>query len=267
MFRGSSEPVETIGVASLNMLLDKTRSAYTIDHPEYIEPQYQRVESLARTLGSLPVALNVVMLQELHITTKHHNGEYLQEALGLEQGFWFNHNTNSRKNEYLGVMGDTIDDVYEFNIGDNRKAVVAVVKETAFVNIHHRSGRLKTEIRVAQTQRVLDEVAPFKKAVIIGDSNSHSKELPRKMLSEAGFTSAYRMKGVLPGIPGMLPTTFPTNNYNRLRLSNNHIKIPGAGLSLDVIELRGFERRDVIRAGTVMTQKSDHKTMYGELAA
>lgn len=267
MFGRYAEPVETLGVASLNAMIDKTRSdPNMINHPEYIEPQYMRVESLAGTLESLPMQLGVVMLQELHITPRHHNGEYLRESLGLKQGFWFEHNTDSRKNEYLGVMGNDIEYAYEIDVGDDRKAIIVKVGEVILVNMHNRSGQGKAEIRAGETQRVLDEVGPFEKVMLTGDSNSHSREKSRQMIRDAGFNSVYRMRGPLPGLPGVLPATFPTDNYRDIRLTPRQSRVLRTGLALDIMEVKGFTRREIIQAGVVMTEKSDHKTTYTEVA-
>lgn len=267
MFGRTAEPVETLGVASLNAMIDKTRSdPKMINHPEYIEPQYMRVESLAGTLGSLPVPLGVVMLQELHITPKHHNGEYLRESLGLKQGFWFEHNTDSRKNEYLGVMGDDIEYAYAIDVGGDRRAVVAKVGEVILVNMHNRSGEGRAKIRAGQTQRALNEVRRFGKVILTGDSNSHSREIAREMIRQEGYSSVHRMRGPLPGVPGVLPATFPTDNYRNIRLTRGQSRVLRTGLALDIMEVKGFTRREIIQAGVVMTEKSDHKTVYTEVA-
>lgn len=249
-----SEP--EIGVVSLNLLLNKTLTREGV-----IEPQHERIKSLAHTIGSLPVSLDVVMVQELHITDKHHNGELLQEQLGLQQGYWFGHNENSRKNEFLGVLGNAIEAAESIDVGDNRKAVIAHMGGVAFVGIHHRSGLRKGPVRLEQMQSVMQQVSDFDKVVVMGDSNDYPASRSRRILREYGFTSVFRALG------GPNPPTFPTPDYRDIMLTKSQKRIVPRGISIDIIETRGFERDQILAAGVQAADKSDHYALHARLAA
>lgn len=259
---------ETIGVASLNILYDKRRTEKGL-----VEPQHQRIESLAQTIGSLPLSrLSIVMLQEVHVTDEHHNGQHLAELLEFEpdEQHWFPHN---RKGEHLGVLGRNIDEAYGFDIGDKRIAAAAIMGKIAFINLHHRSGRSNGHLRTEQMGRVMEEVdvldaRGITKIVLAGDTNDHPLHDSRLMLARAGFTSVYKMNGWRSYIPGpsILPTTFPTKNYREILLTPQQRRAVPFGIPLDILEVRGFEKREVVQTGVEMTKKSDHKTLYAELA-
>lgn len=266
MFKGSVEPVETIGVASLNMLLDKTRSEKLLeDDPQYVEPQHERIESMARTLGSIPVSLDIVMLQEAHITKEHNNVEELANLLGLRFRHSFPHN---RIGEHLAVIGNKIDSADYFDIGDNRIAVEAWVDDTAVYNLHNRAGSEKVQLRETQMEIIIDRAnnSGANKIIIGGDTNDIRLAPSRQLLARAGFTSVYRSKGPVPYLPRWLPRTYPTPNYREIVWSPIKQKALPFGVSIDTIETRGFRRSDVLRAGTAVTQKSDHRVLYAELA-
>lgn len=258
---------ETIGMASLNLLIDKTRSTLPENNSQHVEHQYQRIDSLSRALGSLPISLDVVMLQEVHITKRYNNGEQLMENLGIDKGFWVQHNELSRKDEYLGVIGHAVDSVEAFDVGDNRKALLTMVGGIALVGIHNRSGlKQNRHIRVEQTKKILDRISEFDKAVIIGDSNELPWQEPRLMLSDAGFTSVYKMRRKLLPAKAPLRATFPTRRYRKIMLTPAQLNAFPVGAAIDLIDLRGFERSEVIKAGVRTNKKSDHKTLYAKLA-
>jgi hypothetical protein len=73
------------------------------------------------------------------------------------------------------------------------------------------------------------------------------------------------MKGPIPYVPGWLPRTYPTNNYRKIMWSAKKRRAAPFGLSIDTLDVRGFEKHDVVRAGTAMTKKSDHKVLWAEL--
>lgn len=249
----------SLGIVSLNTLYDETRT-----NSGLILPQHKRIESLAHTITSLPLSPDVLMLQEVHVTPQHHNGEKLAELLGFEQQYWYQHN---RQQEHLGVCGNNIDAVYDFEIGDNRKAVVALLGNVALINIHLRSGPKKEYLRVPQMQRIVEEADQlgFEKTIVTGDSNSLSRSPSRNVLRDAGFVSAYRTQNILPFVPGMLPSTYPTPNYRNIMLTPRQRLMFPRGFVLDVIELRGFDKNDVLQAGTRATAASDHRTLFAEL--
>ncbi len=250
---------ESIGVTSLNVLYDKTRTESGL-----IEPQHERIDSIARTLGSLPVAHDVVLLQEVHVTADHHNGERLADTLQLENRYWFPHN---RKGEYLGVCGNKVEAAEDFDIGDRRRAFVAWVGDIAFVGIHHRSGIQNGQLRAEQMNIVLDVINQLgaDKVVIGGDANDIARSKSRQLLTDAGFTSVYKAQRKVPLVPNKLPATFPTENYRDILLSPQQRRLLPRGVSIDILETRGFARNEIKQAGTVMTEKSDHWTLYTEL--
>jgi len=260
---------ETIGIASLNLLLDKTFSSDSKKgQPNYIEPQHERIDSLSRTLGSLPIPLDVVMLQEVQINREFNNGERLMENLGIEKGFWVQHNQRrddvGRSDEYLGVIGDAIGYVEAFDVGDYRKALLTIVGGIAMIGIHHRSRYENRDIRTQQMKAVLDRIRDFDKAIILGDSNELPMFKSRRMLSDEGFRSVYKMKRRKRALP--LPATYPTENYRNIRFSPAQRKTAPRGVSLDIIELRGFKPSEVVNAGVRIPEKSDHKAVFAKLA-
>lgn len=267
MFRGSSEPVETIGVASLNMLLDKKRSEKLLENdPQYVEPQHQRIESLARTLGSLPVSADIMLLQEAHITEEHNNVEDLADLLDLKYRYYFPHN---RKGEHLAVIGNNIDKAEFFSIGDNRIAVEAWIGDIACYNIHNRAGAEKTQLRQGQMKVIIDRAnsSGAKRIIMGGDSNDIRLAPSRQLLRKAGYIPVYRSTGRIPYLPGLLPPTYPTPNYREIMWSPNKQRSSPYGVAIDIIDTRGFKRSEVLRAGTIVTEKSDHRALYAELAA
>lgn len=268
---GSSTGVETIGLASLNLLLDKTKSNLDKSHKRYVEPQHERIDSLARTLGALPISLDVVMLQELHIEWFNNNAKRLTKNLDVGKIHYFNHNSKRRRGEYIAVCGKKVEHAYSIRIGDDRKALIAVVGDTAFAGVHNRSGVKNGHVRVDQTRRILNELRHYKRAGFIGDTNARPGSRARNLLVDEGYSSVYTMKQPADQKPDF-PNTFPTDNYRTITLPSwvplehleNTALLPHA-MSIDTIEVRGFEPQEVLQAGTVMTKKSDHKTLFAEL--
>jgi hypothetical protein len=266
MFRGSSEPIETLGVASLNMLLDKTRSEKLLEEdPQYVEPQHLRIESLAQTLGSLPVSLDVVLLQEAHITKEHNNVEDLADLLGLKYRYYFPHN---RQGEHLAIIGNKVDRAEAFSIGDNRIAVEAWIGDIACYNMHNRAGSKNIWLREGQMGVTVDRAnkSGAMRMIAGGDTNDIYLAPSRGLLRNSGFTPVHRLKGPIPYLPGRMPPTYPTTNYREIMWSSKKKKALPFGVAIDIIDVRGFSRRDVLKVGTVMTEKSDHRTLYAELA-
>lgn len=249
----------TIGVASLNVLLDKTRSGLERDDPAFIEPQIERVDSLGDTLRSLPISPDVVMLQEVHVTDEHHAGEEMAAKLGVGQGFWFNHNTSKRKGEYIGVCGELVAAAHPIDLGHDKLAVLTEIEGVAFIGVHLRRTP-NPLIKMAQMRTLLKETDCFDKRVIVGDANARPESETRKILQEAGALSVPLV------VNGKHPGTWPTDSYRNIMLKRRYQQFIRRKFSLDMFEVIGFEPGEIVQFGVVETPKSDHFTLYGEVA-
>jgi len=249
----------TIGIASLNVLLDKTRSGLPRTDPHFVEPQFERIDSLSQTLGSLPISPDVVMLQEVQVTKDFHAGEQIAQRLGVGEGFWFNHNTSKRKGEFIGVCGKLVVAAEAIEIGYDKLAVITEIDDIAFIVTHLRRT-YDRRIKATQMRSLLEQTEQYEKRVIVGDANADPHSEARKILRHAGAQSTYLMQ------TGRYPGTWPTSNYRDVMLKRHQQQIIRKPLSIDMLEVIGFERDDVLAAGRVDTPKSDHYAMYAELA-
>jgi endonuclease/exonuclease/phosphatase family metal-dependent hydrolase len=249
----------TIGVMSQNLLLDKTRSGYNEDDPRYIEPQSKRVDSIAQTMGSVGVAPDIVALQEVHVTSKSHSGERIAEHLGVERQFWYNHNTQSRSQEYIGVCGHQVESAESFDVGDDRLAILAMVRGIGFIIIHNRFT-FNPLVKASQMSRALKETEHIKKRVVLGDANDSPISMSWDVLRKAGFKSGYVMKN------GYNPITYPTPNYRNIMFAGPRWPLRYRSYTIDVFHLAGFEPSEINHIGTEETKKSDHFLLHGELA-
>jgi len=248
----------SIGVASLNVLLDYTRSTHDRSHSEFIEPQDERVDSLCRTLGTLPVSLDVVMLQEVQTTDEFHGGHEITRRLGLSDGFWFNHNTSKRGGEHIGVCGNLVEWAEAIDIGFDKSAVVTEIAGIAFIGTHLRRT-YNPAIKAFQMRSLLDQTAHYKKRVILGDGNGGPRSEARRIVRQAGGRSVYLMKN------GKYPATWPTPNYRGIFLPHRYQQHVAGSLSIDMFEVIGFEEEEIGIVGTVDTKKADHYTLFGEI--
>lgn len=246
-----SPEVTSVNVVSQNMLLDKTRTKKGL-----ILSQGDRIASIGATIGAFPGSLDIVGVQEVHITTEHRNGEILAEYCEEGPGFWVEHNQKpypgaptGRANEYMGLFGAMVDDIRIIEIGDNRRAILTEIAGAAFVNLHLRAGRNARFARYKQARELHKATADYDNVVLIGDYNEppiRGVALARGVLSRVGFQSVYSLLGEES------PATCPIEPYvsamrRRSKIENHFVQ---RAWPIDDILVRG-DRISVVAAGVL----------------
>lgn len=200
--------------------------------------------------------LDVVAIQEAYRSSRQHNGEALAGICGV-LGYWANHNNKpqgephsptGRANEYIGMMGKLIipDDVQEIDIGGNRKALIVVIGDVAFVAAHLRATTRPELLVSANVEReagaraIVKATEPYDAAVIALDRNAVNIpwfNAAHKVFKGAGYQSAYELDGKRP------PKTFPTKDYRAIHGLHHEF-------AFDDILVRG-ERINVLATGVI----------------
>mgnify|MGYP000863152947 FL=1 len=241
-------------VVTWNILLDKTRTARGL-----IEPQSERLSSQAATLRDLNVPLDVVAIQEAHVTDQQHNGQELARLLGMQAGFWYEHNTSKRTGEYIGMFGELVENAEVVELPYDKKLVITKIGDKAIGNLHlRREDKFIGPKRAEQMRAVMEALAPYEKAVVVGDDNSLFFQESRRILRDYEFTSAF----------SSLMPTFPTPRYRDIFLRPNHTIsnawvncLWNAGVRLDIISARNLRFGERSR----FLGDSDHYGLYAEL--
>lgn len=232
--------MDTLNIVSWNILLDMTRSGKEPDDPQYVRPQAERLGSIANTLSSLEIPLDVVVLQEVQKTMQQHNGFSLAQALGYSRSFWHEHNQNMRKGDHIGMFGDRVSETEVIELPHNKKAVGTKIGELAIAGIHLRK-ELFGQMRAEQMVPVLEWFEGSENAILVGDSNALFFEKSRRMVKQAGFRSAW---GAWPLGPG----TFPSPEYRNIMLTDRQRRLlMGRDLAIDVMYVRGDIQVESIR--------------------
>ncbi len=247
----SNQESNVLTVATQNLLLDKTGTA-----KGKVRPQHERISSAAASLLDLSMPFDLVAVQEAQTGRYRHNGKKLAELVGYQPGYWQEHNQKltpeskrGRKGEFIGLFGSMVLAAESIDIGDNRRALLTSIANTAFVNIHWRAGASPRGRRTRYThaERVLEAVSEFDSAVILGDFN----EMPiphlakgRDLLRENGFESVFSK------LEQPRPKTFPTHDYRHLRFGGRIRR------SIDDIVVRG-DRIRVVGAGLLHQVEKD----------
>jgi endonuclease/exonuclease/phosphatase family metal-dependent hydrolase len=201
-----------VNVISQNVLLDYRRTRDGL-----ILPQNDRVDSLAATINNFPATPDVVGIQEAHKSKKQHNGKVLAEKCGYGPGFWVEHNQKLHKDaprgragEYLGLFGAKVDRAKVTDLGDNRRALMVVIADVAFVTLHLRSGGGARQARRGQAQKLTRALEEYEDAVVVGDFNEPPiwrVALARTEFARAGFRSVFPLTGQ------SYPPTSPISSY------------------------------------------------------
>lgn len=236
-------------VATQNVLLDKTREDTGV-----IRPQDERIYATAASFLNVDHQFDVVGVQEAFKSKEQHNGEVLSRLVGYGPGFWQLHNEKSneaidrnpkhgRKNEYVGLFGSRVSYAESIELGDNRRALMTVITDVAFVTLHWRAGvsRAARETRREHAAKLTSTVAEFDDAVLLGDFNEPPVRFVssgRDALRRRGFRSVFPLTGQSS------PKTFPTSAYRSLT-ARGHRR-----WSLDDILVRG-DRVRVLGAGVL----------------
>jgi len=261
----SHEP-KIVNVITQNVLLDFKRTRKGL-----ILHQDHRIDSIAATINNFPGSPDVVGIQEAHKSENQHNGEVLAEACGYGPGFWVQHNEKpepdaprGRPDEYMGMFGALVDDISVIEIGDERRAIMTVVDEVAYVTAHLRSGRTERYTRYEQARSLNEATKEYENVVVLGDLNEppiRGLALARGELARAGFRS------VFPLTRQRYPKTSPIPSYKaaamngRSRLEAHFVEM---GWPIDDILVRG-PRVKVLAAGVldrmiVIDKEVDRKT-------
>lgn len=219
-------------VVSWNILLDKTRSSLDSTDPHYVVPQQERVPSLSNTLESLPISLDVVGLSEVHLD----NGTKLAHMLGYSASYWYEHNTNKRKDEHIGMFGNLVTEEPEMlELGDNRRAVITYIGSVAVAQLHLRyepRGKKREKQMTILLERLEDE----DKAVMMGDYNALWFEKVRRNIRQAGFEAAFEVSGQqspptypAPGYEGVV-NRYSVEYFSRIPRGLDQIYVKGVGV-------------------------------------
>ncbi|MEO5499175.1 MAG: hypothetical protein ABIR46_01600 [Candidatus Saccharimonadales bacterium] len=237
---------ESFTVATFNILMDKTRTEAGI-----IVPQAKRLPSIVEVFSSSGIDMDVVAIQEAEQTFEASNGDNLARSLGFAASYWVEHNQLKRRDEYIGMFGNKVENPTFFDIGFYKQAVMTMVGETAVVGFHTKRQLWGTE-RELQTSVVLDRLREFDQSVLLVDTNALWFEKSRRMLKRAGFRSAFHERHY------MRPSTFPTEQYRDIMLGPWQQRLLPNGLSIDDIYVRGM---DVENVG-VLHADTDHLGLW-----
>lgn len=268
MNRELSQAPELLSVVSWNILLDKTRQAYDRSDPRFIPPQNERAIKLAKTLGTLldreSIQPDIIALQEVEKNDdrRYHSGLTISRELGFDNSYWIEHNKKlydtakrGRKGEHIGLFGNHVTGVEYINLGDNRRAAVCVLGDIAVATVHFRREKFWGPKRLEQAGVLLDRLADYEKAVVMGDFNAHPFEAARKIFIQHNFRSAYHM------IHGKYPATYPAPQYAGAIMHRWQEKIARDRIMLDDIYVRGLGS---VAAGR-FSGHSDHYGLWATL--
>lgn len=229
-----------VNVLTQNVLLDYRRTREGL-----ILHQDDRIDSIAATINNFHSPPDVVGIQEAHKSKKQHNGEVLAEGCGYGPGFWVNHNQKpyegaprGRPDEYMGLFGALVEYAEPIEIGDNRKALMTVIADVAFVTLHLRSGWENRWLREAQAKPIVEALAPYDDAVLLGDFNEpHYRQIAdaRNHFTDNGFRSVFPLTGQ------PRPKTSPIGPYKKASANGRGLQGPVVrrGWSIDDIQIRG----------------------------
>lgn len=248
----NSEPKSSdkLSVVWWNILLDKSRSGYHGDDPEYIVPQLNRIPFQALTLKNLQTPLDVVGISEAH----QNNGEQLARFVGQNAGNWFEHNKNKRKGEHIGMFGSKVETAESLDLGDDKLAVITHVGQVAIAAVHLRNQRRGSE-RAEQMKVVLEYLKDYDKAVVMGDFNALWFEKVRRMIRQQGFSSVFDAVGKDS------PATFPSDAYRGVMLTSRQSKLLREGVGIDDIYVRGLN----VKSACSFEGDSDHLGLHAEI--
>jgi len=241
-----------VNVVSQNILLDYGRTRKGL-----ILPQDARIDSLATTINGFPARLDVVGVQEAHKSKAQHNGKMLAELCGWGPGFWAEHNRKpykeaprGRAGEYIGLFGAEVDHAKVTDLGDNRRALMTVIADVAFVTIHLRSGGGARIARYEQAQKLTRALDSYENAVVFGDLNEppiRGVALARRELARADFRSVFPLTGQY------YPVTSPIPSYVEAAVSGRSLleaRLVRRGWPIDDILIRG-DRVTALAAGVL----------------
>lgn len=224
-------------------------------------PQEERVDDIAHTLAEQG-DLDLVGLLEVQKTANQQNGEIIAQKLTQTSGVWFPHSRKS-SGEHTGVFGADVKKATTIDLGHKKKAVLTELGDVAIVLVHlrrqHKHFPRQPE-QIAQVSALLEAVADYEKVIAMGDFNCLPFQMPRTMLRNAGFQSAYVELGEKR-------PRFPTNEF-RDALSPRQklgLALAGGAISIDDIYTRGME--DSLVSVTTFQGRSDHPGLlleYGE---
>lgn len=232
---------ETITVVTQNILLDRA-------HGDAVLPQSERVDAVVETLRALHRPLDVVCLQEVEGS----NGRKIANALGHGDGFWFPH-PHHRRNEYIGVFGEAVQDAKAVNLGFGKTAVAAVVEGVPIVGLHFKARYKHIRTRYYEARNLTRELLGEERAVLLGDFNGSRCDPASWLLHQSGFRSVH---------PTPQPT-FPTSEYAGIMWSPWQNNLVPNGIELDDIKLRG--RIAVQSSGLIAGAESDHLGRWATL--
>lgn len=273
----------TVNVISQNVLYDVGRT-----RKKLVLPQDARIPSLAATLQAFPGRLDVVGIQEAYKSPSQHNGEALAEACGYGPGFWIEHNQKpyeesptGRSDEHMGLFGALVDHAEPIELGDNRRAVLTVIADVAFVTLHLRSGRKARAARYEQAHELIRAISGYENAVVFGDFNEppiRGVALARTELARAGFRSVFPLTGqkypatcpILPYVPAMSRPNRLENRFVKrawpiddILIRGDRVRAVAAGVLERVIVKD--EEIDKQYPDTVPREGSDHDGVWATL--
>lgn len=240
---------DSFNVVTWNILLDKTRTKRGL-----MKPQSERLPSQAETLQSLGIELDVVAIQEAHITRKQHGGEELARQLGFAASFWQEHNTSKRRGDAIGMFGNLVDRAEFFDLGHDKLGVLTYIGSVAVVGVHLRNEYFGP-MRADQTSVVLDKLQGDERAVVMGDFNAIPLERPHRLLQAADFVSAFEMNG------RSRPKTWPTEKYRSV-MYPKALRGVAPGFQYDDIYVRGLE----VEWAELFVGDSDHKGLVARVS-
>ncbi len=244
-----STPSDSFTVATFNILMDKTRTKAGL-----VKKQDKRLLSFVEAFTTSGIDLDIVAIQEAQKTKEVHGGKELARRLGFEASYWREHNQLKRHDEYIGMFGVRVENPTFFDIGFCKQAVMTMIGETAVVG-YHPKREFWGKVRERQTGVVLDQLDEFDHSVLLVDTNALWFEKSRRMLSRAGFHSAFRESG------SRRQSTFPTEEYRDIMLKPWQQKLLPNGVSIDDIYVRGMD----VEAVGVLRADTDHLGLWATL--
>lgn len=247
--RLSSHPIRNnFNVVTWNILLDKTRTKEGL-----IKPQSKRLPSQVETLRNLDKDLDVVAIQEAHVTLQQHNGEELARRLGFDAGFWKEHNTSKRRGDYIGMFGAMVEDAEFFDLPHDKQGVLTHVGKVAVAGYHFRNESIGP-MRTDQARAMIERLECEAQAVVMGDGNFVPQEKPHKLLLNAGFESVFTLIG------DKQPTTWPTRAYHPVFYPKGLRRVL-PGFRYDNIYARGV----TVRGAGTFVGDSDHNGLWANI--
>lgn len=242
---------DVLTVVSWNILLDYTRSKHTVESPQLIAHQKDRVPGQIETLRQLGVPLDIVSLQEV----EGGHGERIATALGYDKGTWFNHNTSRRRNEHIGMFGARVSDVESVETRHDKVAVLTRVGRLAVLGVHNRH-EIIGPMRTQQTADFLAALCTEESAVIMGDINAVGWQRPHALIRKAGFESVFAL------LNQPEPKTHPVESYRSIFYSGVKSLVIPRGTASDRIYVKGC---NVLDAGVFESDTSDHRGVWATI--